>query len=289
MSAYARRYYFSKLIQLFFCFSYYGICSIRRSLYNKTVVRTGTQLADPKNKTLGRAKGVSVLGSVSVANSKAVRAKKNAARVRDRERHKSERYKHMARARRRRGEGERGEQKSESKLQQTDIRSYAERKKIASASLRLASSREPSTNSVSSVARSTQKDIREYTEKKMIPAQQQERGDKKSDTHSEKNFSAEGDRNTMIEDEGDEEEETDVLFSLTVGNEKAKERNLAQVSASILSNSKRIFFDRIFFLLDCMSTKECEGLYTGEFIRTCVSLERSFFSLSLSLSRTTDV
>ena len=58
----------------------------------------------------------------------------------------------------------------------------------------------------------------------------------------------------------------DLLYALTKKNDNAKVANLGQVSASILSNSKVVFFDKIFFLLDCFSTKRAEFAYAGDYL-----------------------
>ena len=53
----------------------------------------------------------------------------------------------------------------------------------------------------------------------------------------------------------------ELLYAATSANPNAKIRNLIQVSAAILSNSKRIYFSHVFFLLDHLSSKEVEKCY----------------------------
>ena len=53
----------------------------------------------------------------------------------------------------------------------------------------------------------------------------------------------------------------ELLYAATSSNSEGKIRNLIQVSAAILSNSKRIYFSHVFFLLDTLSSKEVEKCY----------------------------
>ena len=69
------------------------------------------------------------------------------------------------------------------------------------------------------------------------------------------------DSGTDEEDAVDGEVEKDLIFSVTLGNEKANDHNLIQISACILGHSKVIYLDRVYFLLDCLSSKENEFLY----------------------------
>ena len=178
------------------------------------------------------------MGAVPVKNGRVAKAKKRAFLERDRERHKTPRYREMARARyeRERSSSLPGEKK------QADIRSYATMQREGGDRVAARSAADDGDPPFEKEKRWKQTDIRAC-----MP------GSARRDN--------EGDESDSDADE------TDLLFSLTVGNEKAKEHNLAQLSASILSNSKRIFFDRIHFLLDCLSTKEAEGLYTGTYRR----------------------
>ena len=64
----------------------------------------------------------------------------------------------------------------------------------------------------------------------------------------------------------------ELLFAITKSNKSAKIRNLCQLAAAILSNSKVIFFDAIFFFLQHLSAKRAELTY--------IDTDSSLFSLS---------
>ena len=57
------------------------------------------------------------------------------------------------------------------------------------------------------------------------------------------------------------ENEKELLFAITKSNSKAKIKNLSQLAAAILSNSKVIFFDAVYFFLKCFSAKKAELTY----------------------------
>ena len=66
--------------------------------------------------------------------------------------------------------------------------------------------------------------------------------------------------------------DNELLFAITKSNSKAKIKNLCQLAAAILSNSKVIFFDALFFFLKHFSAKRAELTY--------IDTDSSLFSLS---------
>ena len=67
-----------------------------------------------------------------------------------------------------------------------------------------------------------------------------------------------------------QDRERDLVFSVTVDNSDAKVANLMQVSSSILSNSKEVFFSHIKWLLEMISTKKGELTYMDTDVRSKV-------------------
>jgi hypothetical protein len=61
----------------------------------------------------------------------------------------------------------------------------------------------------------------------------------------------------------EEDERLQLLYALSVRDSKAKLRNVLQLSASILSWSKIIFFDKILFILQVADEEKLEIMYTG--------------------------
>ena len=210
---------------------------------------------------------------------------------RDRDRHKTDEYKLQRKKRRMQSkEREQKEEMGEMDQSQTDIRSFFPVDRAPSTTDLLPKTRAEDTCKVQSCIKTFCKPIRQELfdrehsrkRKRECSASCERKSDASiSDSHP---SVTEESRN----DDPEQNTDLDLLYSVTLGNEKARDLNLSQISAAILSNSKVIFLSRIKFLLDCLSTKETEPLYldTGKSLTYFFSLflYLSFFLLSLSSS-----